>query len=133
MSTDRQPTAVAIWEGESWVAFARLVNLAGDYVTQASLSSIACNVYDETTRAKTLIASPTVTISSAVYDTLQTSDDRWTEDSTGYNFAFTLDGGTCFPLGGRQYRVEFVFTASSKKSALVFTVKTTELLSVSAS
>lgn len=81
---------------------------SGSYITQATLSAITCKVY---TSSGTLVSSPTVTISSAVYDTLQTSDARWTRDSTGFNFLFTVPA-SAFPSPG-LYRVEFKFTPAT--------------------
>ena len=104
---------VTVWEDEGVVTFARIVSIEGSNVTQASLSSIACAVYDADAN-NTLVASPTVTVASAVFDTLQTSatDPRWSVDSTGYNFRHTLAASN-FPEGGRRYLVKYVFTPVS--------------------
>lgn len=96
------------YEDQPVTVMSRVRGLSGAYITQASLSAITCKVYNST---GTLVTSPTVTISSAVYDTLQTSDVRWTRDTTGYNFLFTIPA-TAFPLPG-YYRVEFKFTPSA--------------------
>lgn len=96
-----------IFEDTSLTVMARIKGNAGTNITQASLSSITCRSYDS---SDTLVVSPTVTISSSVFDTLQTEDDdpRWTKDSTGYNFAFTIPAAA-FP-SPQLYRVEFKFT-----------------------
>jgi len=129
MNQRTQPLTVALWEGEAFVFFARIVALSGSNVTQASLSSISCSVYDVTGGASDLVATTSVTISSAVYDTLQTNDSRWTKDSTGYNFAYTVAGSN-FPDGGSKYRVEITLLATSGHSMfLVAEATTAELLS----
>ncbi len=86
----------------------RVKGLSGSYITQASLSAITCKVYNN---VGTLVTSPTVTISSSVFDTLQTTDSRWTRDTTGYNFLFTIPAAA-FPSVG-LYRVEFKFTPAT--------------------
>ena len=121
---------VLIWEDASCTVFARIRGNTGAYVTQASLTSIACKVFD-LDNANTQVSAPTVTISSAVFDTLQTSsnDVRWTIDTTGFNFRFTVPA-SAFPLGERNYRVEVVFTPTSGDVfAVVYTVHSQGLFS----
>ena len=94
----------------------------GKWVKQADLSTITCKVFDRSSSTPdTAIATPTVTISSAINDTPVTDGVLWTEDSTGYNFLHDL-AHTNFPDGGRKYRVEYIFTPTSgnKYPALVF-------------
>lgn len=99
------------WEGMPATILGRFSNNDADYITQASLSSIICVVYDEDgTVADTSIGSPSVTIADSVFDTLQTGS-AWTKDTTGYNFKHTVPS-TCFPDGGRTYTIEYVFTES---------------------
>ena len=91
---------------------ARVLGNAGTAITQASLSSISCGVYDEDGATPgTAIITPTVTIASAVYDTLQT-DSIWTKDTTGYNFKFSIPA-TGFPIADHRHRIEFKFTPAS--------------------
>ena len=102
----------SVWEDAGATCLARMVGNAGTSVTQASLTSITCKVFDLSSATPTTsIATPTVTISSAVYDTLQT-DSRWTVDSTGYNFLFTV-AASILTTGDHRYRVEFKFTPTS--------------------
>lgn len=79
----------------------------GYFLKQADLSTITCLVYDVTGSAS--VATPTVTISSAVLDTPLTTAAKWRKGGPGYNFVHTL-AGTNFPTGGSTYRVEYKFT-----------------------
>jgi hypothetical protein len=99
-----------VWEDSSLVVMARIRNQAGQYITQVSLQTIDCSVYDMDNN-KALVSNPTITISTTVFDTLQTSV-RWTKDTVGYNFLHTLPASS-FPLGPRTYRVEYKFTPTS--------------------
>lgn len=100
---------VTIWEDTGCTIMARIYGNAGTAITQASLTAITCTVSkigDGTT-----VATPSVTISSVVYDTLQTSDPRWTRaggDSTGFNFLLAL-AQTNFPTGEEWYFVDIAF------------------------
>jgi hypothetical protein len=89
---------------------ARVIGQAGSNITQASLSTITYAIYAAETG--TSVATGTVTISSSVYDTLQTSDARWTHDTTGYNFTHALTASN-FASGDKRYRVEYKFTPVS--------------------
>lgn len=98
----------------SWVVFedatavfvSRMQAADGDPAVQADVSSISYAVYDR--KLGTEVISGTLTVSSVVYDTLQTGS-IWTRDDVGYNFKYALPT-TAFPTGGRSYRVEFKWT-----------------------
>lgn len=92
------------FEDNSVFVMARILGHAGVNITQASLTSIACKVYDGTTE----VAAPAVVVADSVFDALQTSDPRWTKDATGYNFAFTVPA-SAFPSGDKVYLVKFTF------------------------
>ena len=92
-STDNGTTGIA---GEGYPAL------------QANLSTITYAVYDMADPT-TATASGSVTIASAIYDTLQTNP-VWT-DATGYNFLHTI-GPTAFPTGGHVYQAEYKITYS---------------------
>jgi hypothetical protein len=81
-------------------------------IKQADLSAIVCNVYDQADLS-TAVVSPTVTISSVIFDTMQAD---WDGDSRGYNFKLTL-AATAFPTGGRTYEVELKFTTTGSTVA----------------
>lgn len=91
----------------------------GKYVKQSDLSSITYKVFD--VEAGTEIATGTVTISTSVFDTPQTSteDPVW-QASRGFNFRHDL-AHTCFPTGGKVYRVEYLFiTTGGTRGFAVF-------------
>lgn len=111
MSTQLQAkvTSADIWEDSGATCQARIIGQAGVNITQASLSSITCKVFDlNGTTPDTPVATPTVTISSSVFDALQT-DATWSTDDTGYNFSHTL-AASIFTTGDHRYRVEYTFT-----------------------
>lgn len=99
-----------VWEDGGLFVMARVYGNAGTAITQASLTSIA---YAVTLKSDgSTITSGSVTVSSSVFDTLQTSDPRWTRDSTGYNFSFAVPVAA-FPTADERYRVKFTFTPTS--------------------
>lgn len=98
---------VSVFEDAGVSLMARVYAADATILVQADLSSITCSVYDVSSPSSA-VATPTVTISSVVFDTLQT-DARWTEDSTGYNFRHDL-AATVFATPGKIYRVEYKFT-----------------------
>lgn len=103
------PIRGVAWEDGGATCLARIVGLSGSNITQAVVSSIACTVYDVTGAVS--IITPSITVSSVVFDTLQT-DSRWDVDSTGFNFAHALPA-TAFPTYGHVYRVEYKFAPVS--------------------
>lgn len=95
-------------------ALARLRGANGALITQASVASIPWAVQDLNTGL--LVASGTLTVSSVIFDTLQT-DAIWTKDSillpgpdgsTGYNFK-NLFSATLFVPGGDTYQIDVQF------------------------
>lgn len=101
-----------VWEDSAPTLLARIKKADGNYVTQAALTSITCKVYDlQGTTPDTATATPTVTIASSIFDTLQTGG-MWTADSTGYNFSHTQES-TIFANGDHTYLVEYLFTPTS--------------------
>lgn len=100
---------VVCWEDAGLTIMARVLGNAGTAVTQASLTGIAFKAFDLATGAQ--VGSTTaLTVSAVVFDTLQDDDDdpRWTLDSTGFNFLYTVPA-TFFPTGDQKYLLEFVF------------------------
>lgn len=93
----------------------RVVGNDGALVTQASFGTITYTVYDLSTTPKTTVEGPTsLTINSVVFNALQTTtlDPRWTVDTTGYNFAFTVPAAD-LSKGGVVYWVTVNFAPSS--------------------
>ena len=105
-----------VFEDGGATCLARVLGNDGAAITQASVSTITCAVYDLDSAAPSVaIISPTVTVGSAVFDTLQganNADGRWSVDLIGYNFLFALPA-TSFPTGGHKYTAEFKVTPAS--------------------
>lgn len=99
----------------------RVKNIAGEYITQASVSTITyrCDSYSSQNDAEkcsngTEVTDDTsLTTSAVVYDTLQTAAP-WnsTADALGYNFRFTLPAAAR-PTGDKWHRVEVIITPTS--------------------
>ena len=117
-----------IWEDGDATNLAR-VHLDGSNITQAGITTIIRKIFDlDTATPTTAIDTTSLTIASAVFDTLQT-DDRWTEDSTGYNFRDVVAGSE-YATANHRYRVEYVFTSSGGAVfPVVYILSTQELYS----
>jgi len=118
-----------VWEDTGVDCLARVVGHDGDAITQSDVESIARKVFDLSgSTPGTAVDTSAPAVASTVYDTLQT-DSRWTEDSTGYNVADTVEGSV-LDTGNHRYRVEYVFTPTSgEKYAVVFDIYTKALRS----
>ncbi len=118
-----EPTRATIWEDGGATCMARVVGDDNEAVQPADLKSITLKVYDDNAANHDATTSTaTVTIASAVFDTLVTTDGCWDYDSTGYNFKYTIPS-TVFATGGHRYRAEFVFdpaAATSNNFPVVF-------------
>jgi hypothetical protein len=108
--------SVRWWEDGSATLYARLTARDGTgtlqsdgtrLLKQADLSALSVKVFDVSGEAAETY-SATLTISSVVFDTLQTS---WGEDSTGYNFLAEIPT-TAFPSGGKNYQAEVKITTT---------------------
>lgn len=109
---DGSATALARMTARDGSGSATGVAGEGNWLQQADLSSITCAVFDLTSATPdTAVATPTVTISSAILNTPVTSTAIWCRDSVGYNFLHDLPP-TVFPTGGHLYRVEYKFTTT---------------------
>lgn len=114
---------VYVWEDAAATFLARIKGDSGAFITQASLTGITYKVYDRSDGSA--VTTGTVTVSSAVFDALQTSDARWEDeatkgDTTGFNFEFQVPG-TAFPKGDIDYQVEFWFDpVTGEDFAVVF-------------
>lgn len=121
--------AVAL-RNSSPVLFARVVDSEGNNITQAALSTITYSVYlldkdwPEDRDNRTAVSghsAASVTIATSVFDTLQTDDDRWDVDTTGYNFRHQIDvsSNACLTVAGRRYLVEYTITPTSGQAIVV--------------
>lgn len=109
------------FEDSAYTFMARIRGNSGALIEIATISSIACKVFDlNSTTPSTAVATPTVTVSTAVYDTLQTGV-RWTRDSTaspgpdgsvGYNFLHQVPG-SAFAGPGHVFDVDYIFTPTT--------------------
>jgi hypothetical protein len=106
---------------------ARIAGADGAAITQASLTSITYGVFNKADDSAIVAAGTALTIADVVFDTLQT-DDRWTVDSTGYNFRHDATAAT-FVTGDVVHRFEYKFTPTSGEAwHVVFEVSTINLL-----
>ena len=99
-----------LFEDGGGTNLARVTNISGTNITQASLSSIYYSVFDMTT-SQVVVAITQLTIANVVFDTLQTAS-IWTIDSTGYNFRHDFPA-SAIPEGDHEYRFEYKFTPGS--------------------
>ncbi len=89
----------------------------GENITQAAVSSITWKCWDS---SDTLVTSGTLTVSSVVFNTLQT-DDKWTldpyADDEGYNFAHAVPSNVITTPG--TYRIEHKFTMATPAGVFI--------------
>lgn len=109
MSIDPLVKQIRIREGDAPKLMARVVGPENTPLTQSLVSSIAWTLYDlRSTTPGTAVDSGSLTVASVIFDSLQTSDAAWTEDDTGYNFAYQFPADT-FAMsssGPGRYRLE---------------------------
>lgn len=110
-----------VFEGSGATLMARVQGNDGQNIKQADLTAITCKVFDKTDA--TNVATPSITVSAVIFDTLQT-DDRWTVDVTGYNFRHE-QLASVFSGGGRIYRIEYKFDPGSGEDFFVIFEGTT--------
>jgi hypothetical protein len=90
-------------EDSSFSVMGRVV-VAGTLWTQSSVSAITYKVFNA---ASVEISNGTLSVSSVVFDTLQT-DGRWGVDSVGYNFRHDNDHQVLTDAG--RFRIEYEVT-----------------------
>ena len=83
------PITGCCYQGSTVSLMAR-VEADGVLINRAAVASIAYQVFDLCDTAEP-VASGSVAVADSVYDELQT-DDRWSEDSVGYNFRHDVPG-----------------------------------------
>ena len=115
-----------VFRNGSLTMLARVVGADAADITQSDISTATYSVYlldDEDPDSRTAITGhedESITVSALIYDTLQT-DDLWSVDTTGYNFAHVLDVSTydAFPVAGAEYLVEFKLTPATGQVIVV--------------
>jgi len=122
------PTTVygTVYKNGTATLMARIVEDDATRIVQADVSTIVYSVYlldssdPDTQTVQTGHDGVSLTVANVIFDTLQT-DDRWTEDSTGYNFRHTVDvsSNAAFGTAGRTYRVEYTLTPDSGQDILL--------------
>lgn len=99
-------------QGEPATMTGRIQNVQGQYITQASLSTITYAIFDlRSATPMTPVSTGSVDIPSTVFDILQINTTLFPVDNIGYNFSHQLPQ-TAFPNFTPQqyYRVEYRFT-----------------------
>lgn len=125
MPTKTTPIEGKVWEDGGAFFMARVTGRDAANITQATISSITYKVFDIKDLPGSEKTSGTLTVSDVVFNTLQT-DNRWSKDSTGYNFRHEMPAST-FADGDRFYQVEYLFTPSTgEKFYLVFKIEAKE-------
>lgn len=108
-------TKASIPQGSAPVCLAKVVDSAGDAITQAGLTSVERRVWNVAIPG-TIVwpvapTAATLTIADVVFDTLQT-DNGWSVDEIGWNFRDIVPASICSGAG-ITYRIEYKFTPSS--------------------
>ncbi len=113
MPTTTQIQKATAWEDAGLRIMARLRGNTGSLIVQADFTAIAASVWPFRAPTSPTLDASALTVASVVFDTLQTTSDdaRWTKDSTGYNFAYTIPA-SAFPDPG-VHRVEVIFNPAS--------------------
>lgn len=106
------PIRATIWEDSAVTCMARYETEDATNLQQADMTSIAWKLFDSADLSAVVTnGSGTLTVADVVFDTLQT-DDRWSVDSTGYNFKTSISQ-TLLNTGGKVYQFWLLFTPSS--------------------
>ncbi len=102
-------TIGVIREDSAFSVMAR-IHAGGANLTQSDVSAIEYQIFPtNSTTAHTTATS--LTVASVVFDALQT-DDRWTEDATGYNFRHDV-AATVLTDPSKQYEIEYKVTLTA--------------------
>jgi len=123
------PTRATIYEDTAITCMARIMGDDAERIVTADVTSITLKTflnYGTTATSTTVIESFT----NIIFDALQT-DDRWTKDTTGYNFRYQIPESV-FDTGDSTYRCEFLFDltdGSQPDLFVIFSVDTVEVLS----
>lgn len=88
-----------IIENSAVVLMARVIDIAGDPMQIADITSLVIKVFDS---EGTQVSTATLTVADVISDTLVTGDPRWTADEIGYNFAHAMAGSN-WPEAGKYF------------------------------
>jgi hypothetical protein len=119
MKSIDKPTRGIVWKNGSAVFLARVVGWDGVVLQKADLASItytAKKLVDDVWTDVTGHVAATLAIADVISDALVTDDERWTVDSTGYNFVYLLDTTAveAFDDPDAKYLVSFSFTPTGQ-------------------
>tara|TARA_R110000824_G_scaffold362893_7_gene550908 strand:- start:255 stop:647 length:393 start_codon:yes stop_codon:yes gene_type:complete len=121
-------TTKTIFEDTDATFMSRIIGDDGDYIEKSDFDgsgTITYAIYKDGTTA--VVDSGPLTSADVVFDTLQTSDARWTVDTTGYNFK-TGFAASIFSGGDSTYRLEVKFiTDTAEQFFVVFKIVTVEI------
>lgn len=108
MAALTEATKAVIWEDSGATLMARVVGNDAADLQQADVTGISYKIFDlDSATPGTATATGTCVVATVIKDTLQT-DDRWTVDSTGYNF-IEATAASLWPTGDHRYRIEYIF------------------------
>jgi hypothetical protein len=131
MATKTRPVLGVVWQNGTAVFLARVVGWDGVPLVAGDVDSVEYTVSlvddDDDTEAVPVTGheAEELTPADVLFNSLQTSDVRWTVDSTGYNFLHLLDTTTAdaFSIAGRRYLVAYRITPTGEPPiTLVFQV-----------
>jgi len=104
---------------------ARVLDWDGSVIAQVDISTVTYAIYvltDQAPDTRTAVTghAGSLTVSDVIFNTLQT-DDRWTEDDTGYNFRHTpiISANEAFATAGKNYLVEYILTPVTGQKILI--------------
>ena len=103
------PKAFRVQEDTDVFLMSRVTGSDGAALQQADVSTITYSTFDLNDPSTAVADGVSLTVANVIYDTLQTSDDRWEADATGYNFAWSAPA-SLFPTGNRMVRVQVKIT-----------------------
>lgn len=103
------PKGFRIQEDTDAFLMARVTGSDGTALQQADISTITYSTFDLNDPSTAVADGVSLTVASVVFDTLQTSDARWTADTTGYNLGWTAPA-SLFPTGNRMVRIQAKIT-----------------------
>lgn len=99
-----------VYEDTPAVIMARITDVDGVNINQASVSSVTLAVWDKDSTSTTAVSTSTLTVSTCIYTTLQTTN--WTADSIGYNFKDTLST-SAMSTAGHRYLAQYDIVPAS--------------------